>query len=285
MSSSFRSGYLYAAACVLIWSGFVLLSRVAGTSALNGFDMTALRFGTAAVLLLPLWLFWKRVPLFNLRMAVLVATGGIGYSVVAYSSFHSAPAAHGAVLLSGILPFFVAVLAWRLLDQPLSPNLKSALLVIAFGVSALAMHSLHDLATSWPGDLMMITASLLWGVYTVLVKKWGYSPWETTLGVALLSALIYLPIYALLLPKGITLVPLSAIIMQAFYQGFLVVIVAMMLYMQALARLGPTQLGAAMATVPAVAGIGATLALGEPFTAWLLAGLILTSLGAWTSTR
>lgn len=285
MSSSFRSGYLYAAACVLIWSGFVLLSRVAGTSALNGFDMTALRFGTAAVLLLPLWLFWKRVPLFNLRMAVLVATGGIGYSVVAYSSFHSAPAAHGAVLLSGILPFFVAVLAWRLLDQPLSPNLKSALLVIAFGVSALAMHSLHDLATSWPGDLMMITASLLWGLYTVLVKKWGYSPWETTLGVALLSALIYLPIYALLLPKGITLVPLSAIIMQAFYQGFLVVIVAMMLYMQALARLGPTQLGAAMATVPAVAGIGATLALGEPFTAWLLAGLILTSLGAWTSTR
>ena len=285
MSSSFRSGYLYAAACVLIWSGFVLLSRVAGTSALNGFDMTALRFGTAAVLLLPLWLFWKRVPLFNLRMAVLVATGGIGYSVVAYSSFHSAPAAHGAVLLSGILPFFVAVLAWRLLDQPLSPNLKSALLVIAFGVSALAMHSLHDLATSWPGDLMMITASLLWGVYTVLVKKWGYSPWETTLGVALLSALIYLPIYALLLPKGITLVPLSAIIMQAFYQGFLVVIVAMMLYMQALARLGPTQLGAAMATVPAVAGIGATLALGEPFTAWLLAGLILTSMGAWMSTR
>ena len=247
--------------------------------------MTALRFGTAAVLLLPLWLFWKRVPLFNLRMAVLVATGGIGYSVVAYSSFHSAPAAHGAVLLSGILPFFVAVLAWRLLDQPLSPNLKSALLVIAFGVSALAMHSLHDLATSWPGDLMMITASLLWGLYTVLVKKWGYSPWETTLGVALLSALIYLPIYALLLPKGITLVPLSAIIMQAFYQGFLVVIVAMMLYMQALARLGPTQLGAAMATVPAVAGIGATLALGEPFTAWLLAGLILTSLGAWMSTR
>ena len=284
-TSSFRSGYLYAAACVLIWSGFVLLSRVAGTSALNGFDMTALRFGTAAILLLPLWLFWKRVPLFNLRMAVLVATGGIGYSVVAYSSFHSAPAAHGAVLLSGILPFFVAVLAWRLLDQPLSPNLKSALLVIAFGVSALAMHSLHDLATSWPGDLMMITASLLWGLYTVLVKKWGYSPWETTLGVALLSALIYLPIYALLLPKGITLVPLSAIIMQAFYQGFLVVIVAMMLYMQALARLGPTQLGAAMATVPAVAGIGATLALGEPFTAWLLAGLILTSLGAWMSTR
>lgn len=283
--SSARSGYFYAAACVLIWSGFVLLSRVAGKTALNGFDLTALRFGTAAVLLLPAWLFWKRVPLLNQRMLALAATGGIGYSVVAYSSFRFAPAAHGAVLLSGVLPFFVALLAWRLLDTPLSPNLKKALLLIALGVAGLAVHSLGDLGSSWPGDLLMIAASFLWGLYTVLVKKWGYAPWETTLGVALLSALIYLPVYALLLPKGIALVPVSAIVTQAFYQGVLVVIVAMLLYMQALARLGPTQLGAAMATVPAVAGIGATLALGEPFSLWLVAGLVLTSMGAWLGSR
>ena len=56
-TSSSRSGYFYAGACVLIWAGFVLLSRVAGKTALNGFDLTALRFGTAAVLLFPAWLF------------------------------------------------------------------------------------------------------------------------------------------------------------------------------------------------------------------------------------
>lgn len=284
-TSSSRSGYFYAGACVLIWAGFVLLSRVAGKTALNGFDLTALRFGTAAVLLFPAWLFWKRVPLFNRRMLVLAATGGIGYAIVVYTSFRYAPAAHGAVLLSGILPFFVAVLAWRVLQQPLSPNLRKALLLIALGVGGLALHSLHDLASSWPGDLMMIAASFLWGLYTVLVKKWGYSPWDTTLGVALLAALLYLPVYALFLPKGISQVPMAAIVTQGFYQGVLVVIVAMLLYMQALVRLGPTQLGAVMATVPAVAGIGATLALGEPFTGWLVAGLVLTSIGAWMGTR
>ncbi len=283
--SSDRSGYLYAAACVFIWSGFVLLSRVAGTTTLNGFDLTALRFGTAALLLLPAWLFWKRVPLFNRRMLALVATGGIGYASVVYTSFRFAPAAHGAVLLSGILPFFVALLAWRLLQQPLSPHLKKALFLIALGVAALALHSLHDLGRSWPGDLLMVTASFLWGLYTVLVKKWGYSPWETTLGVALLSALIYLPVYVLLLPKGIQTVPLSVPVTQGGYQGVLVVIVAMVLYMQAMVRLGPLRLGAVMATVPAVAGMGATLALGEPFSMWLVIGLILTSLGAWLGTR
>lgn len=284
-ASSARSGYVYAAACVFIWSGFVLLSRIAGKTALTGFDLTALRFGTAAVLLLPAWLFWKRVPLLTTRMFMLVATGGIGYAVTVYSSFRFAPAAHGAVLLSGLLPFFVAALTWRLLGEPLRPSLKQALLLIGLGVASLAIHSLHDLGSSWPGDLLMITASLLWGLYTVLVKKWGYSPWETTLGVALLSALLYLPVYLLFLPKGLSQVPMEVIGLHAFYQGVLVVIVAMVLYMQALVRLGPTQLGAVMATVPAVAGIGATLALGEPFSMWLVVGLVLTSLGAWLGTR
>lgn len=284
-ASSARSGYFYAAACVFIWSGFVLLSRIAGKTALTGFDLTALRFGTAAVLLLPAWLFWKRVPLLTPRMFMLVATGGIGYAVTVYSSFRFAPAAHGAVLLSGLLPFFVAALTWRLLGEPLRPSLKQALLLIGLGVASLAIHSLHDLGSSWPGDLLMIAASFLWGLYTVLVKKWGYSPWETTLGVALLSALLYLPVYVLFLPKGLSQVPMATIWLQAFYQGVLVVIVAMVLYMQALVRLGPTQLGAVMATVPAVAGIGATLALGEPFSMWLVVGLVFTSLGAWLGTR
>jgi drug/metabolite transporter (DMT)-like permease len=131
----------------------------------------------------------------------------------------------------------------------------------------------------------MLSASLSWAIYTVLVRRWGFAPAETTIGVTLLSALCFLPVYALLLPKGIGQAPLAALVLQGFYQGVLVAIVAMVLYMQALARLGPMRLGTAMATVPAIAGIGATLALGEPFSLWLVAGLVLTSLGAWLGTR
>ncbi|MDP2229218.1 MAG: DMT family transporter [Moraxellaceae bacterium] len=284
-SSPARSGYLYAAACVLIWSGFVLISRVAGKTPLNGFDLTALRFGTAAVLLLPVWWRWARVPLFTPQMLVLVATGGIGYALLVYSSFRFAPAAHGAVLLSGLLPFFVTAVAWWRLKEAPRQSLWQALVCIALGVGALGWHSLKDLSQTWPGDLMMVGASFLWALYTILVKQSGFTPWQTTTGVALLSALIYLPVYALLLPKGITAVPLHDVLVQAFYQGVLVVILAMLLYMQAMVRLGPTRLGAVMATVPAVAGISATLILGEPFTAFLVAGLVLTSAGAWLGSR
>lgn len=280
-----RTGYAYAAATVLIWSGFVLLSRMASKSSLNGNDLTALRYATAAAILLPAWWFKWRVPLFQVRMLLLALIGGLGYALTAYWSFHFAPAAHGAVLLSGMLPFFVAAAAWLILREPPRAALRHALLCIAAGVACLALHSLDGLAQSWPGDLLMLAASACWAVYSVLVRRWGYAPAETTIGVALLSALVFLPVYCLLLPKGIASAPLSAVITQALYQGVFVAIIAMVMYMQAMARLGPLKLGTAMATVPAIAGIGATLLLGEPFSLWLVAGLVLTSVGAWLGTR
>lgn len=280
-----RAGYAYAAAAVMIWAGFVLLGRVAGTSALNGNDMVALRFGVAALVLLPVW-WWKwRVPLFNRRMVALMLSGGVAYALAVYWSFRFAPAAHGAVLISGTLPFFVAAMAWLLLAEPLRPRLWRALACIAVGIACLGWHSLGGLSTTWPGDLLMLLSSVLWAIYTVLVRRWQYSPVETTVGVTLLSALVFLPVYLLLLPRGITTVPLATVLLQGLYQGVIVAILAMVLYMQALLRLGPTRLGTVMATVPALAGLGATLVLGEPFSLWLLAGLLLTSAGAWLGTR
>lgn len=285
LPSTSRSGYAFAGATVLIWAGFVLLSRIAGRSELNGNDIVALRFGTAALILLPAWWFKWRVPLFNRRMLALMLSGGLAYTLAAYWSFRYAPAAHGAVLLSGMLPFFVAGVSWAMLGHPPGPRLRHALLCIGAGVAALAVHSMAGLGESWPGDLMMLSASLSWAIYTVLVRRWGYAPAETTIGVTLLSALCFLPVYLLWLPKGILAAPPATLAVQALYQGVLVAIVAMVLYMQALARLGPLRLGTVMATVPAIAGIGATLVLGEPFSLWLVAGLVLTSLGAWLGTR
>jgi drug/metabolite transporter (DMT)-like permease len=55
--------------------------------------------------------------------------------------------------------------------------------------------------------------------------------------------------------------------------------------MQAMVRLGPTRLGAMMALVPAIAGLGAVIVLNEPYSWWLVTGLCLTSGGAWLGAR
>lgn len=287
-TGTLRMGYALALVVVALWAGFVLVSRLGGTGTLQPADIAALRFGTATLVLAPVWLFWRRVPLFNLRMLALALVGGVAYSLTVYSGFRLAPVSHGALLVSGMLPFTMALWVWLVLGEQPSPQMRRGLLLIGTGVAALGVEAfLHgDYSTSIAlGDALLVGASLCWAFYTALVRRWGYGPWDTTIGVALLAALLYLPLYAFLRPDAIVHADVHEVILQGIYQGVLVLIVAMVLYMQAMVRLGPARLGAMMATVPAVSGIGASLWLGEPLTGWIVAGLLLTSLGAWVGVR
>ena len=47
------AGYFYAAITLLIWSGFVVVSRLGSTGTLTPYDIDALRIGTSALVLAP----------------------------------------------------------------------------------------------------------------------------------------------------------------------------------------------------------------------------------------
>jgi len=175
----------------------------------------------------------------------------------------------------------MTIMAYGVLQEHPTRHRMAALAVIAVGVACMAAYSLNNLQESWRGDVILMASSALWALYTVLVKRWTKTPLEVTMGVALLSAFIYLPIYLLLLPKNIQHAAWTAIVIQGVFHGILVVVVAMLCFMQAMQRLGPTRLGAVMAMVPAVAGLGAVFILHEPFSWLLIAGLVFTSTGAW----
>lgn len=284
--SSIRRGYLLAGLAVAIWAGFILVSRAGGAAVLNGYDITALRFATAGALLLPLWLRSPRVRLIDARLLALAVFGGFGYSLVAYSAFRYAPAAHAAILMPGMLPFEMAIVAWLLLGEKPGRMRVIGLGCIALGVAALAIESFSaGVGATWIGDLLFVCASTCWAIYTVLARRWAFAPMQTTIAVTLISAALYLPVYAFFLPKQIDTAPLSAVLFQAAYQGVIVTIVAMLLYMKAMTLIGPTRLATFMALVPALAGLSAVPALGEPLSGWLLAGLAMVSLGAWVGTR
>ncbi|MFZ5582698.1 MAG: DMT family transporter [Pseudomonadota bacterium] len=280
-----RRGYFYAALTVAVWSGFILVSRLGGKSPLTAWDVTALRFGTAALILLPVWL-WRRPRLnFSWRMVILAVTGGCGYGVLVYAGFKLTSAAHGAVLLPGMLPFLVALMAWLVLGERPSPQRWLGLVGIAAGIACLATDSFGSSVGDWRGDLLILASSLSWAIYTVLVRRWQVAPWDATLGVGLVSAALYLPVYVLWLPHNLAAASLSTIVLQAAYQGVLAVIVAMMFFMRAVAILGPTKVGTLMALIPAIAGTAAAPLLGEPLSPWLMAGLVLVSLGAWVGSQ
>lgn len=278
-------GCLYAALVVAIWTGFIVVSRAGGISPLTAWDVIAVRYATAAAILLPFWWFRRRIALVSGRLVLLAAVGGLGYATLAFAGFKLAPAAHAAVLLPGLLPFAIALSAWVLLGEVPSANRVVGLLVIASGVVSLVTDSFAGNLAVPQGDLLMVGASICWACFTVLLRRWAVSPWDATIGVTLLTAFVYLPTYLIALPKQMASAAWSDIAIQAVYQGLIATIIQMVLYVRAIALIGPTRLGMLMALVPGLAGIAAVPLLNEPLSPSAFVGLVLVCLGAWLGNR
>lgn len=281
-------GYAAALGTVAIWAGFILIARLGGKSALTGWDIVALRLGTAAIILLPFSLKLPPGTWRDARLWTLSIIGGVVFLILAYAGFKLAPAAHGGILMPGMQPFLVTGLAWLLLGTRPPRQRVLALLPIALGVACVAypvVTGQHTGPSTLPGDLMLLSAGIAWATYSVLVKKWVYDAWLLTRFVALASTLLFMPVYWLWLPKGLDQVPMSMLVLQALYQGIGPTIVAMILFLKAVAILGAERMGALVALVPVLAGLGAVPLLDEPLTPWLVAGLALVSLGAWLASR
>ena len=281
-------GYLAALATALIWAGFMLLARVAGQHALTSWDVVALRLGTAALVLLPLSLNLPPGTWRNPRLWGLSLTGGFLFLNLVYAGLSRAPAAHGGVFLSGLQPFMITILAWWLLGARPARERLWGLLAIMLGVGCVAGPQLLGNPageSTLGGDVLLVCASLAWATYSVMVRKWVFDVWVLTRFLAVASALVYIPIYLLWLPKNLSAAPWSMLALQAVYQGVITTIVAMLLFLRAISILGPERTGAIVAIVPVVVGLAAVPLLGEPLTLWLIGGLVLVSGGAYLAAR
>lgn len=281
-------GYAAALGTVAIWAGFILISRLGGKTGLTGWDIVALRLGTAAVILLPFSLNLPAGTWRSPRLWTLALIGGLAFLVLAYAGFKLAPAAHGGILIPGMQPFLITALAWGILGTRPTRQRVLCLLPIALGVACVAFPVISGLGhgpSTLMGDALLLGASIAWAIYSVLVKKWVHDPWLLTRFVALASTAVYLPVYLLMCPKGLDQVPTSMLVLQALYQGIGPTIVAMVLFLKAVSILGAERTGALVALVPVLAGLGAVPLLDEPLTPWLVAGLALVSGGAWLASR
>jgi drug/metabolite transporter (DMT)-like permease len=208
---------------------------------------------------------------------------GIGYPLLAYTGVKFAPASHGAVLISGVLPMFTALLALTLMGERPSPTRIAGLLLITSGVGVLFASQLtgavvdSDVVT---GDLILLAASFTWGLFTVLLKRWAVRAFDVTLGVVAVSALVYLPIYLLFLPKHIAQTAMPPIVLQALFQGVIVVCVALWTYTKAAELIGPVRLVIMLAGVPVVGVLLSVAFLGETLGTGAALGATLVFIGA-----
>ncbi len=278
-------GYACAVLVVLVWASFSLVSRFSARSGagvrLTAWDLGGLRFGVALVAASGFWLAGIGRGLPWRRGLVLGGLAGFGFALPSYVGFTMAPAAHGALLLSGTLPFIVAIGAWAIFGERwgMARLVSLVLLLVGLGLFGTEAYA-HQQAPpgAWRGDLLFLFGSACWAGYTLLARRWAPTPMQSITAVGLWCGALFLPLWWLVLPSHVATAPLGEVLLQAFFQGVVAVLVALWLYTRALGVLGSARLTTITALVPGTTSVLAVPLLGEPLGALSFAGLALVCL-------
>ena len=268
-----RANYLQGAAwglfAISIWVGWILLTRYGVTTSLSPYDITALRFACAGLLLAPVVYRqgWGLRKIGLKSWLVIVCCAGVPYVLIASSGLQFAPAADAGALIPGTMPLWAALLAMWFLKEKIAGVRKLGLMLIPIGIVIFVGAGLTDFASgNWRGHLLFLAAAMSWASFTVAMRsagQAGFTPLQAAAVVSVVSALVYLPVYVLFLPHRIMEAPIGPIVIQTIYQGVFVSIISLFAYARSVSILGAS-LGASFASlVPVLAMLSAIPLLGE----------------------
>lgn len=270
LNARYLEGAAFGLAAVAIWASWSAVTRLAVTTNLDAWDIAALRFGIAGLLLAPV-VVRRGLAIDRLGwtgLAIVVAGGGAPYALAAAAGLRFAPAHDQGALNPGFMPLFVALLAATALGERISVQQKIGLMLILAGavllVGSHATVSDADWRTSRSiGHALFLVAAFLWACFTVIIRRAQLDPLHATALVATGSLILFLPLYLALRGARIALVPIGELALQAVFQGVLVTIVSLVLYGRSVAMLGATAAAAFGALVPALTALIAIPLLDE----------------------
>jgi len=167
------------------------------SNALDAWDITALRFGVAGLLLLPLFVRRGFRELRLPRGAFLACGAGAPYVLLTAGGLAFAPAGHmGVITPSCMLLCSTLGSAWVLGDALTQSRIFGVAAItaglVALGWDGLANHG----ELTWLGDAMFALGGLFWASYTIALRAWRVEPHHATAVVGVLSMVAYLPAYA-----------------------------------------------------------------------------------------
>ena len=283
-SPSYLKGAVFGLAAVSISAGWSAMTRLAVTTSLDAWDIPALRFGVAGLLLSPILIRrgLARDRLGWLGLAGIITGQGAPYVLVAALGLQFAPTADLGALSPGCMPLFVAQIAATIVGEKPSTAQKFGFSLILTG----ALIIIGWRGSTWNvsrtfGDAAFLIAAFLTACFTVIMRQAKLDPIHAAALVSTGSLVIYAPIYLALRGSRLGQLPLADVAPQIFFQGVVVSIVSLVLYGRAVVILGASGGSAFGALVPALSALLAVPLVGEwpNSTDWL--GIILISAGVY----
>lgn len=261
----YAHGALCGLAAVSIWAGNIIVGSLGLRSSLTAWDITAIRFAVAGLLLAPL-LVRSGLALERLGWLGLAALifGGAPTVLLANAGLLFAPAAHAGALFPGIMPLMTAMLAALVLGEAFTNQRRSGFALIVGGVAAIVWGAgLTFGASQTVGHLLFLGSALAFACYTVALRRAGLDGLHAAAISAVGSMLLFLPPYAVVAGLSMFDAPLSAIGLQALVQGLLTAVVSYIVYGRAVSLLGASSGAAFAASCPAMTALMAIPILGE----------------------
>ena len=269
--------YLAGLAVVCIWSGWLTLSRYGVHSRLQPADITLLRYWTAFLVVSPLALRypWQQ---FRLHQYLVIGLGvGFPYTMLSFYGLKVLRAAHGGVLVNGMLPVLGALVAWRLFRQRLATHRYAAIALIFFSNGIMTGDSAFSISQSI-GIVLLLTAAVCYTLHMTGIRLWRMGWRDVVVIVPVVNIVLFTPLW-LALPSTMTQASLQDIVVQAIYQGVIVNVLALMCVAYAIRQLGTITVALFMSLVPVTTALLAWGCLGEALGNWEMAGIIGCSAG------
>jgi drug/metabolite transporter (DMT)-like permease len=258
-------------------------------------DLTALRFGVAGLVTLPvLLLAWHRdaaqfTTRWRLWLAV-AALAGTPFGLLMFGALQFAPASHAAVFPFAAMSVGGLLLAAVVLGDRVTARKAVGIGVVLAGLVLLSgVDAASFSARSAAGDAMFVAAGLLWAGFGILLRQHRLDPLLATAVVSVSALLTYVPAY-LGFSGTARLLGSDAQVLwtEVLVQGVIAGAGTLFTYATMVRLLGPSRAAIFPALAPGLAALMAWPLLGHVPTAAEAAGLVTVMTGlivAVTSAR
>ena len=265
---------------------YTVFARWGIAQGLQSTDLTALRFGVAGLLMLPvLALAWRRDPTqFTARWRVwlLVALlAGTPFGLLMFGALQFAPPSHAAVFPFTAMSVMGMVLGAVVLGERLSARRMGGIAIVLCGLvllSGLDASSLTPRAAV--GDAMFLAAGTLWAGFGTVLRKHKLDPLLATAVISVSALVTYVPVYLLLTgASGLLRATPSVLWIEMLVQGVIAGAGTLYTYSRMVSLLGPSRAAVFPALAPGLAALLAWPLLGHVPVALEALGLLVSMVG------
>lgn len=281
--------YAYPLLAIFIWAGNTVITKMSA-GAIFPAEIGFYRWLLAGLLFTPFMLkqvvaHWSAIRPNLGKICVLGVLGMAVYQSLAYFAASMTSATNMGIILS-LMPLMSLAMAIVSLGQRLTAgalvgavlSLIGVVMVVSSGsLAALLEHGVNL------GDALMLIATLAYALYSTLLKKWQLRlPPLVLLYLQVLVAVVVLfPLFAASPKIG----PTAQNIPLVLYACLLASMIAPLLWMQAVVRLGPSRTVLFFNLLPVITALIAAVVLREQLALYHLVGGALTLGGVIVSER